>query len=162
MHWGGLNLLATIGASILFVSFVVLFWNLLRSARLGAVAGVNPWEAGTLEWATSSPPPPYNFARIPVVAHREQLWADADTLPVVTGMSVDRREVLVSTLVQARPEVRESSPQPSIWPFVTAIATDIFFVGSIFTPWAVVWGVPPIAAALIGWFWPRAHREDEE
>jgi hypothetical protein len=38
----------------------------------------------------------------------------------------------------------------------------VFFIGSIFTPWAVVWGTPPIAVALTGWFWPSGAREDEE
>jgi cytochrome c oxidase subunit 1 len=77
-------------------------------------------------------------------------------------LSVERREILVTTLVEARPETREASPQPSIWPVISAIAVDIFFVGSIFTPWAVVWGTPPIAVALILWFWPRRQREDEQ
>lgn len=162
MHWGDLNLLATIGAVILFVSFALLFWNMLYSARRGGFADANPWDAATLEWATGSPPPPCNFVRLPVVTGGEPLWAERETLPAVSGLSADRRELLVSTLVDARPEVRESSPRPSVWPFIAAIATDIFFVGSIFTPWAAVWGVPPIAAALIGWFWPRAEPEDEE
>jgi cytochrome c oxidase subunit 1 len=72
-----------------------------------------------------------------------------------------RRELLVSTVTEARPEVREASPEPSIWPLLSAVAVGVFFVGSIFTPWAVVWGTPPVAIALIGWFWPKGSREDE-
>ena len=127
----------------------------------GEPASANPWEASTLEWAVPSPPPAYNFARIPVVGHRDPLWAQADCLPVVTGLSVSRREILATTLAEAEPEIRESSPRPSIWPLVAAIAVGIFFVGSIFTPWAVVWGTPPVAVALIGWFWPSDDPEDE-
>lgn len=44
---------------------------------------------------------------------------------------------------------------------LSAIAVDVFFIGSIFTPWAVVWGTPPITVALIGWFWPKGLPEDE-
>ena len=36
------------------------------------------------------------------------------------------------------------------------------FVGSIYTPWAVVWGSLPVAVALIGWFWPKGSEEDED
>ena len=43
---------------------------------------------------------------------------------------------------------------------LAALATSAFFVGSIFTPWAVVWGSVPVAATLIGWFWPRARHEE--
>ncbi len=161
MGWGGLNLTASIGALILFVSFVLLLWNAVRSARHGVPAPDNPWDAGTLEWATTSPPPPYNFARIPVVTHREPLWAERADLPVAHGLSVERREHLVTTITEARPEIREASPKPSIWPLLTAIAVTVFFIGSIFTPWAVVWGSPPIAVTLIGWFWPKGTREDE-
>jgi cytochrome c oxidase subunit 1 len=161
MHWGHLNLIATIGALILFASLALLLWNANRSARGGTAAPDNPWDAGTLEWATTSPPQPYNFARIPVVTHREPLWAERGEMPVAHGLSVMRRELLVSTVTEARPEVREASPEPSIWPLLSAVAVGVFFVGSIFTPWAVVWGTPPVAIALIGWFWPKGSREDE-
>jgi cytochrome c oxidase subunit 1 len=44
---------------------------------------------------------------------------------------------------------------PSIWPFVSTITVTVLFIGSIFTPWAVVWGSIPVAAAVTLWFWPR-------
>jgi cytochrome c oxidase subunit I len=162
MGWDHLNLLSTVGAVIFVASFVVLIVNLIHGLRRGELAGDNPWGASTLEWATSSPPPSYNFSRIPVVTHRDPLWANGGNLPVVAGLSVERREVLLSSVADAEPHTREASPEPSIWPLLTAIATTIFFVGSIFTPWAVVWGTPPIAVALIGWFWPTGSKEDEE
>jgi cytochrome c oxidase subunit I len=162
MGWDNLNLLSSAGAVVFAASFAVLIANVILSLRRGELAGDNPWGASTLEWATSSPPPPYNFARIPMVTHRDPLWVDSGTLPVVAGLSVERREVLLSSIADAEPHTREASPQPSIWPLLTAIATTVFFVGSIFTPWAVVWGTPPIAIALIGWFWPTGSKEDEE
>ena len=67
LGWGPINLFITAGALVLFLSFVLFAFNVVRSLRTAAPAGDNPWGAGTLEWATISPPPSYNFARIPVV-----------------------------------------------------------------------------------------------
>src|SRR3954470_5535546 len=128
MGWGSLNLLSTAGALVLFASFVLLLINVIRSAAYGPIAGHNPWDAGTLEWATKSPPPPYNFSRIPFVTHREPLWDNRETLPVVTGLSVDTREHISGTLTEAFPQHRESSPEPSIWPLIAAIAVGITFI----------------------------------
>jgi cytochrome c oxidase subunit 1 len=160
MGWGNLNLLSTLGAFTLFISFVVLLVNAVRGAARGEIASDNPWDAGTLEWATASPPPPYNFSRIPVVTHREPLWDNREALPVVTGLAIDMRQLLAGTVTEARPQLRESSPTPSIWPLLAAIAVGGTFLGSIFTPWAVVWGAFPITIALIGWFWPSDEPED--
>src|SRR3954449_9712520 len=66
MGWGPLNLLATAGAVVIAVSVLLFIVNALRSHRGGMLAGENPWGAGTLEWATSSPPPSYNFDRQPI------------------------------------------------------------------------------------------------
>jgi cytochrome c oxidase subunit I+III len=160
MGWGPLNLLATAGALVLFISFVLLLVNAIRSAAVGELAGADPWEAGTLEWATESPPATYNFSRIPFVTHREPLWANRESLPVVTGLDVDSRQVITSTLTEAFPQLRESSPVPTIWPLLAAIAVAGTFLGSIFTPWAVVWGAIPVAITLTGWFWPKDIPED--
>jgi len=161
LGWTGLNLLVTCGAVILALSFLLFLWNAIASAGRGPMAGDNPWDADTLEWATSSPPPPYNFARIPAVTSRAPLWAERDALPVVAGLRIDRRELIVSTATQARADVRESSPVPSAWPFLASLATGATLLGSIFTPWAIVWGSLPIAVTLIGWFWPKGTPEDE-
>jgi cytochrome c oxidase subunit 1 len=162
MGWDTLNLLSTIGAGVFALSFLLMIVNVVRSLRSGDIAGPNPWGASTLEWATESPPPVYNFSRIPIVHHRDPLWAQGPDLPVVGGLSVERREVLSSSVADAEPLVREASPRPTLWPLITAIATTVFFVGSIYTPWAVVWGIPPLALALTAWFWPTGTKEDEE
>jgi cytochrome c oxidase subunit 1 len=161
MHWDALNLLSSLGSAVLAVGFLLFLIDAVRSARSGMLAGDNPWAAPTLEWATASPPPAYNFARLPVVRSADPLWDDVNELPVASGLSLDRREVLVTTLTDAVPQARESSSRNSIWPFWTAIATTMMLIASIFTPWAVAWGSIPIAVAVIGWFWPKGVPEDE-
>ncbi|CCJ08464.1 cytochrome c oxidase subunit I [Methylocystis sp. SC2] len=160
LGWDGLNQLSSLGALAFFASFLIFLWNVAMSWRNGAPAPANPWNASTLEWATDSPPPPQNFDRIPIVDRRTPLWRD-DPLPVVTGLAVGYRELVVTSLSEATPQLRERSPDSSIWPLIAAIAVTITFVGSIFTPWAVVWGGALVAAPLIGWFWPKHIAEDK-
>src|SRR5438477_347563 len=77
-EWASLNLVSTIGAYIIGISVAVLLFNFFHSIVLGngRPAGDDPWEADTLEWATTSPPQPYNFARIPVVHSARPLKED--------------------------------------------------------------------------------------
>jgi cytochrome c oxidase subunit I+III len=161
MPWSALNMFVSLSAIILVAGFLVFFIDAIRSARRGPLAHDNPWSAPTLEWSTTSPPPSYNFAHIPVVNGPNPLWERPDILSVASGLRTDRRELLVTTLAKAAPEAREASPRNSIWPFWTAVATSVMLIWSIFTPWAVVWGSIPVAIALIGWFWPKGTPEDE-
>jgi cytochrome c oxidase subunit I len=72
--WGALNMASTVGAFIMGLSVIVFAINLVLSLRSGKVAGDNPWDAWTLEWATTSPPPHDNFERVPPVRSRRPLW----------------------------------------------------------------------------------------
>lgn len=159
--WGTLNLVATAGMLIASLGAAIIVANAVISLRWGRRAGVDPWGGATLEWSCASPPPPWNFAATPVVASLTPGW-EPPPRAVMTGLSLENREVLVTSVGDAVPEHRQPSPGPSIWPLLTALATALLFVGSIFTPWAVVWGSIPVAAALIGWFWPRTRPEEAQ
>jgi hypothetical protein len=77
---------------------------------------------------------------------------------VVKGLRTDIREVLVTNYLDAEPDHRTESPEPTIWPFLAALATTGLFIGSIFTPWAVPIGAIPVAITLTGWFWPTKEK----
>jgi cytochrome c oxidase subunit I+III len=152
--WGPLNFVATVGALLLGVSMLVFLTNVLRSWRHGALAGDDPWGADSLEWETTSPPPPYNFAHLPTVRDRTPRWNVAPR-PVVDGLSTTKREVLVTTTLDAVPDHRYEHPGPSIWPLMLGIATVIGILTLLFTPWGLVVAAVLVFLALIGWFLPK-------
>jgi cytochrome c oxidase subunit 1 len=69
-----LNMVETVGAFVTALAVLVFMVNVLYSRVRGTPAGKNPWNAAKLEWAVSSPPPPYNFSVIPQVRSRVPLW----------------------------------------------------------------------------------------
>ena len=73
-HWAVWNLIMTMGACIQAIAILIFVYNLVRSHFYGKLAGNDPWDAWTLEWATTSPPPSYNFAEDPMVRSRRPLW----------------------------------------------------------------------------------------
>jgi len=72
--WEGLNLFSTWGVPIQAVAILIFVWNVLDSLIQGKKAGNDPWDAWTLEWGTTSPPPEYNFAVLPEVRSSRPLW----------------------------------------------------------------------------------------
>ncbi len=77
--WQPLFLVVAVGAFIILIGttiqFIGLFWSIKHRKKNWDHSGGDPWNARTLEWATSSPPPHYNFARIPIVDQIDPLWA---------------------------------------------------------------------------------------
>lgn len=159
MGWGPANHLAAMGASIIALGGIVFIANVILSRKRGVVAGDDPWDADTLEWASASPPANYNFEYLPVATSRSPLWDPAEERTVVTGLRNDRREALVTTLMDAEPHHRYVLPRPSIWPLLTAIAVTVGFAGSVFNGWYIFWGAGLTGIGLIGWFWPRRPLE---
>ena len=85
--WGWMNMLSTIGVFFMGAGSLVLLWNIAHSFFQGRVAGDNPWNAWTLEWATTSPPPHENFVALPPIHSRRPLWdvANPDRPDPVVG-----------------------------------------------------------------------------
>ena len=141
--WGLLNMLSSLGYVVLFIGMLLFVINLLNSLRNGRAAGHDPWDAPTLEWSISSPPPVYNFAQIPQVEGRDPYWttkrrAEAEGQPINAGEAhVDADTIHM--------------PSPSYWPVIIAAGITLIAAG-LLTHYAVSF-VGGIIAFLgtIGW-----------
>ncbi|SDY87196.1 cytochrome c oxidase subunit I [Citreimonas salinaria] len=161
MDWTFLNQLSSIGSLILAAGFALTLWNVIRSLRHGADSPPNPWHAPTLDWATTSPPLNCNFARQAVVESRHPVWdwSRDGKRGVVDGLRSDRRETVVTTLLDARPQSVQILPKPTPWPFFSAVIASICFFGLIFSPWFYVAGVFGTFVTFVFWFLPRKREE---
>lgn len=157
LGWGDLNGAITASAFVMGAGFLLTFINAFISARGGKDAGRNPWEAGTLEWMTTSPPANYNHRHIPVVGSRYPLWQEPDDTARqwVSGLRADRREVLITTVLDAQPQSVAILPRPSIWPLVLALWVGFGFLGFIFKPILFVWGFFLSFFTIVAWLWPH-------
>ena len=158
--WATGNLVTSLGALVLTLGLVLFLANVAWTLRWGPPADADPWGASTLEWATVSPPPAYNFAYLPTVDDRDPLWSPT-VHPVVTGLRTDVREILVTDAIDATPDHRQHLDGGSIWPFLTAVAAGIGVITAIFTPWGVTIGAVLCTITLTGWFWPRGANGGE-
>jgi cytochrome c oxidase subunit I+III len=133
MGWGGYNLLETIGSYVLAVGLLTVVANLLISLRRGAPVGEDPFGGGTLEWATTSPPPEFNFAVIPKVTSPYPMWdaedREEDARKLEAGVLVLERghETPASTLLDAELDEVLEMPSDSPWPISLAAAATALF-----------------------------------
>ncbi len=132
--WGPWNLFISIGAYVLGFSFLVFLYNAWKSLRHGEPAGEDPWDAATLEWSIPSPPPTYNFAVIPTITHRDQLWWDK--YGEGHGQAHTPNDAVASTAeVQRRANAQNPHvhmPNPSYFPLLAALGLFIATLGLLF------------------------------
>ena len=150
--WDFWNLMSTIGAFTIALSILVFLYNVRKTRRSEQDVGADPWDARTLEWSIPSPPPEYNFASVPVVAARDELWhrkygEDDEGRPV-------RRE-LDYPVVESREDGEGKHihmPSPSYWPLVASLAFPVICYGLIYRVWAVsIIGALWLIGAIYSW-----------
>jgi cytochrome c oxidase subunit 1/cytochrome c oxidase subunit I+III len=146
--WDAYNLSETIGAFILTFGLLLIFGNLLWSRFRGPASGPDPFHGGTLEWTTSSPPPPYNFTLIPAVTSPYPNWDRIEA-----GLPLDHGHETVATSVRDAEldEVLEM-PSESGWPIVLAFAVTLVFIMLLTTHFVVASLFAGVAGlALVAW-----------
>jgi cytochrome c oxidase subunit 1/cytochrome c oxidase subunit I+III len=163
MGWDWLNLITTIGSYVFAFGVLLFLINVWKSYRRGAPAGDNPWDAPTLEWATTSPPPPYNFVVIPTVASRHPLWEDrlhqheGKGSSVRAGLVLDHgREAVGTSALDGTPDIILRMPKDSYAPLILALAATLFFVGLAFLLWwLAALSAMAVAIDILIWLWPE-------
>ncbi len=169
LGWDWPNMVSTLGSFMFAAGIGIILLNAIVSHWRGAPAPDNPWGAGTLEWATSSPPLSYNFEHIPYVERLYPLWNEAQQgpadpdfeVPVIDedaiGATPHRRETMVTRLLDGKLEHRVIVASPSYWPFLAALSVAVIFLGILVSLWFAPVGVLLAYITLTGWLWPRAE-----
>src|SRR5690606_19925049 len=127
-----LNLVSSMGGFVQAIGFGIFLLDIVLHARKGDRARRNPWDAGTLEWATPMPPPSYNFASIPDIRSRYPIWDDPSlgddirkgggwlsTFPPPT------RQTLSVDVLTGEPQSVVHLPGPTWMPLYCGIATAV-------------------------------------
>jgi cytochrome c oxidase subunit 1 len=167
LNWDFWNMATTIGSFIIAAAVLVFVINAILSFQKPADAPDDPWDGATLEWATSSPPPPYNFAEVPVVTSNIPLWVEK--YPDVYGHEPDLRESAPSP--EEQPDVEHGihahhddhihMPNPSYWPIVVALGLLFGFSGFIFTFALTFIGAAILLIGIYGWALEPAFGEPD-
>ena len=158
LGWDTLNFISTVGAFVLAIGVLLFAINVFSSLRRGDRAPDNPWGGGTLEWATSSPPQPYNFESLPVVSSRYPVWDTPSALAsYVFQENLERRETLDTTALDAEPEMRVILPGNSILPFITAVVITFLLISLMFHIIPIVILTLIVLLLLAVWHWPRGR-----
>lgn len=156
-------MLETAGAFVLGIGILLIFINVFISRRRGRIAGRNPWNADTLEWATDSPPEAYAFVHLPTVASRHPLWDDHDEEadPSDERTLDDGRLTLVSTWLDAEPYAVASMPKETLVPLLACLTLFGFFLALVFQlMWLVLGCFLVTLSFAFYWLWPRPEAEE--
>jgi len=140
----------------------VVVLNALWSLRSGALAGPDPWGAHDLEWATSSPPPHYNFLEIPTVRSNSPLWDQPELREMgrrihdLKWTLAEGHETVGTTMVDAVPESVLPMPEGTHAPVITALGIAVIFIGflTLLVP-VVAAGVLVFVGGLLAWVRPK-------
>ena len=147
------NMMSTVGAFMIAVSVLIYIFNVIISLRSKEEAGADPWDGRTLEWSISSPPPPYNFAKIPQVQALDDFWhqkyvEDERGLPI---------PVVAGAATEAAEEPGDEGhgihmPLPSVFPLIAALGPVIFAFGLVYSDWALLAaGAAVLMVGIFAW-----------
>jgi cytochrome c oxidase subunit I len=158
LGWETLNLIETVGAFVFGLGVLITIVNCAITLRRGALAGRNPWNADSLEWDVSSPPPVYGSERIPTVGSRHPLWDSHDEhSDPANERALDwGRLTLATTAVTAAPQSISKMPLETTAPLLLALAITALFTALLFQAmWMALAAAIATLAAIGYWLWPE-------
>jgi cytochrome c oxidase subunit I+III len=161
LGFDALNMVSSVGAFVLAAGFAVFLWDLLRPKGRQPYSERNPWGAGTLEWLQEMPPRPWGVRSVPEIDSRYPLWDQPNLVRDVDegrfylpDAAEGRREMIVTTIIDAQPVQCLRLPGPSFLVLIAACLTGGVFFFPIFHLW---WPMAISAVLLIGvlivWLW---------
>jgi cytochrome c oxidase subunit I+III len=161
--WTVINLASSVSAFIMAIGFGMVAVDILLHVTLAIRGSRNPWSAGTLEWAIATPPPPYNFASIPIIADRDPLSSEP-ALPARIARGAyflgepreNRRETLTVDVASGRLESLVIFPGNTRLPIALAAVTGAAFVGLLIRMyWTVPISLLAVIALSLHWAWSQ-------
>jgi cytochrome c oxidase subunit 1 len=169
LGWDMWNMVETIGAFLLALSVLIFMYNMVRSMRAGPIASNDPWDGATLEWATPSPPPEYNFKTTPTVHSRRPLWdvkyPDLEmahvpgTKPLKRGESARRERAAMGIPEDGPKDEVIHLPSPTWMPFILAVGATVLFFGLLYTFILAIIGLVIIGYSIVNWI-GAIHRDN--
>ena len=158
LGWDWLNLVASIGGFMFATGVLLTFVNLFVSRKHPRDAGPDPWHADTLEWATDSPTPEYNFRSVPYVEDRHPLWGDEPLRFIEEGAfgpeGARDRAIPITGGITAEPETVLHVPPETSLPFWVALGLALMFVALLVQAALVaIVGLIVAATAVLHWTW---------
>jgi cytochrome c oxidase subunit 1/cytochrome c oxidase subunit I+III len=166
LGWDTYNLISTIGSYILAAGLLWTLVSFIYSLFRGPLAPDDPWEGNTLEWATGSPPKPYNFPVIPTVYSLNPLW-DGQTLASMERLKdTDERTLaeeemtLQTSELDGRIEQPITMPSETPVPFLTAVWLLLAVLAMLYSSYWMV-GVAGVlfTITVMWWLWFRPDVE---
>ncbi|KIN70577.1 Cytochrome c oxidase polypeptide I [Sulfitobacter noctilucae] len=166
--WTAINLTASVFSFIMAIGLALVLIDIIIHLFIAVRGARSPWGAGTLEWATMSPPPSYNFASLPHVTSRAP-YTDNPTLPdeMARGLGYlsdpqeGRRETLMIDVTSGTPEAVVVYPANTFLPIKMAAVTGVFFLSLLLKVyWITPLAVIGVAALAWRWAWQLGARND--
>jgi len=146
------NQVATVGAFLIALSVLVFIVNVVRThTKPKGLAHEDPWDARTLEWTTSCPPPHYNFEEIPIVHALDEFWHRKYVEDERSGQLVPAQAGAASDQGHDGGGHSIHLPGPSFWPLVAAAGLPIMAYGVLYSWWVVGAGVLVALTGFYGW-----------
>jgi cytochrome c oxidase subunit 1/cytochrome c oxidase subunit I+III len=162
LGWEGWNAAISVAAVVLGIGILVTFINAMASYRRGPVAGDNPWQADTLEWDVSSPPPSYGVLSIPLVASRHPLWDEhSESDDPREERRFDHSRLTMSTSwLSARPVALSQMPEDTLAPLWLGVTVTAVLAALLVPSWRAALIFVGLSLVIAGWWlMPRPQKQ---